>query len=250
MGCPFDAISASETAELIRTTLRDGGRLQIVTANVDFVMKARHDPAFAEELWRADCVVADGVPILWAARLLGRPLRGRVNGTDLVGTCAEISRDTGRGIALIGGSHEIAERAAAALRRRTPGAKIHSIQTPFPLDASASEQIVDEIRQLGAEILLVALGAPRQERWLQSNLSSSGASIGIGIGSALDIISGDRPRAPEIFQRNGLEWLHRMVLEPRRLGRRYLVEDSPFLVHAGAAIVRRWVRRSRGIVVP
>ncbi len=244
MGCPFDAISARETAELVRTTLRDGARLHIVTANVDFVMKARRDPSFAEELWRADLVVADGVPILWAANLLGSPLRGRVNGTDLVWTCAEIARQLGSGIALVGGAAEISERAAAALRRHAPGAAIHVIRTPFPLDAAASEEIAAEIKRLGARILLVALGAPKQERWLQSYLATSGASVGIGIGSALDIISGDRPRAPEFFQKNGLEWLHRMVLEPRRLGRRYLVEDSPFLLHAGAAIVRRWTRRS------
>jgi N-acetylglucosaminyldiphosphoundecaprenol N-acetyl-beta-D-mannosaminyltransferase len=245
LGCPFDAISAAETAALVRTTIRDGARLHIVTANVDFVMKARRDPSFAEELWRSDCVVADGVPILWAAKALGSPLRGRVNGTDLVWTCAEITRELGCGIALIGGAAEITERAAVALRGHAPGAIIHVIPTPFPLDAAASEQIAGEIKRLGAKIVLVALGAPRQERWLQTYLAASGASIGIGIGSALDIISGDRPRAPELFQRNGLEWLHRMVLEPRRLGRRYLIEDSPFVLHAGAAILRRWAIRRR-----
>jgi N-acetylglucosaminyldiphosphoundecaprenol N-acetyl-beta-D-mannosaminyltransferase len=244
LGCPFDVISYDETVELIRETLREERRLHIVTANVDFVMKARRDPTFAEELWQADCVVADGVPVLWAANLLGRPLRGRVNGTDLVWTCAEIAQELGRSVALVGGDHGVAERAAAALGRHAPGVKIHAIRTPFPLDTAASEQIAAEIEQRGAGIVLVALGAPRQERWLRSYLAKSGASVGIGIGSALDIISGDRPRAPEVFQRNGLEWLHRLVLEPRRLGRRYLVEDTPFLLHAGVAIVRRWARRS------
>jgi N-acetylglucosaminyldiphosphoundecaprenol N-acetyl-beta-D-mannosaminyltransferase len=98
--------------------------------------------------------------------------------------------------------------------------------------------MVDRIRSVRAGIVLVALGAPRQERWVQANLAACRAEVGIGIGSAFDIICGDQPRAPRWMCDHGLEWLHRMMLDPRRLGRRYLVEDSPFLLHLAVALLR------------
>src|SRR5262245_48034196 len=102
LGCPFDAVSFDETVSFIKTAVLEERRLHIVTGNIDFVMKAKRDPNFAEEIWRADLVTADGVPILWAASLLGTALRGRVNGTDLVWKCAELSAETGCAVALIG----------------------------------------------------------------------------------------------------------------------------------------------------
>ncbi len=239
LGCPFDAISSADTVAAIRTAVKAGTRLQVVPGNVDFVMKARRDSLFAAELRRADLVVADGVPIVWAAALLGTPMRGRVSGTDLVWSCAQIARDTGRPIALVGGRPGVSDRAAAALRTRVPGAPLHPIPTPMNLDAAGNTFVVERIRHLGAAIVLVALGAPRQERWVQTYLDASGATVGIGIGSALDIICGDQPRAPRWMRDRGLEWLHRMALDPRRLGRRYLIEDSPFLFHLAAALLRR-----------
>jgi N-acetylglucosaminyldiphosphoundecaprenol N-acetyl-beta-D-mannosaminyltransferase len=239
LGCPFDAISFAETEDAIRGAVRDGSRLQVVPGNVDFVMKARRDPAFAADLARADLVVADGVPIVWAASLLGHPVRGRVSGTELVWSCAEIARDTGRGLALVGGRPGVAERAAAAMSLRCPGAPLHPIPTPMTLDVVANAELVTRVRAVRASIVLVALGAPRQERWVQAHLTACGAAVGVGIGSAFDIISGDQPRAPHWMQGHGLEWLYRMILEPRRLGRRYLIEDSPFLLHLAITLIRQ-----------
>jgi N-acetylglucosaminyldiphosphoundecaprenol N-acetyl-beta-D-mannosaminyltransferase len=100
-------------------------------------------------------------------------------------------------------------------------------------------EVADRIRRLGAAVVLVALGAPRQERWVQRYARPSGASVGIGVGSAFDIISGDQPRAPAFIRDRGLEWFHRMLLDPRRLVRRYLIEDSPFILHLLREVVRR-----------
>lgn len=239
LGCPFDAVSFTETVELMRRAVLNNQPLNVVTGNIDFVMKAKRDARFAQELWQADLIVADGVPILWAATLLGAPLRGRVNGTDLVWQCAALSAETGAPVALIGAAPGVAQRAAQRVRERYPQAQVHAIPTPYPLDAAASAAMVEQIRGLNAKFILAALGAPKQERWLTAHLRECGALVGIGCGSALDIICGDKPRAPRWMQHAGLEWFHRMLQEPQRLGRRYLIEDSPFLLHFLAAFARK-----------
>lgn len=239
LGCPFDQVSFADTVALMRHALYTDKTLNIVTGNIDFVMKAKHDAEFARELWAADLLVADGVPILWAASLLGTPLRGRVNGTDLVWQCAQLSAETGAAVALIGAAPGVAERAALRMNEGFPGAQVHAIPTPFKLDAEANAALVEQIRAVKAKFILAALGAPKQERWLNAHLRECGALVGIGCGSALDIICGDKPRAPRWMQRHGLEWFHRMLQEPQRLGRRYLLEDSPFVLHLLAALARQ-----------
>jgi len=243
LGCPVDALSFSETVEEIRRALRTRRSLRVVAINVDQVMKTRRDPAFAAVVRGGDVNFADGVPILWAAALLGRPLPGRVSGTDLVWECAHISAEDGSGVALVGGGPGVAEKAAARMRESFPGAQVFAIPTPVPLGPSESAVVVQRIRELGAAIVLVALGAPRQEDWVARYLPDSGAQVGIGVGSAFDIISGDQPRAPEWMRDHGLEWLHRLRLHPNRLARRYLVEDSPFVALVAVAAVRRFLRR-------
>jgi N-acetylglucosaminyldiphosphoundecaprenol N-acetyl-beta-D-mannosaminyltransferase len=247
LGCPFDAISFLETAKKIKDVIFENNILRIVTANVDFVMKAKHDPIFAKELWDADLVVADGVPILWAAALLDVPLNGRVNGTDLVWKCAEISGQISCDIALIGAMPGVAQRAASKLKERWPKAKVHAIPTPYPLGDNNNRELVANIRTVNAKIVLVALGAPSQERWINSYLQECGANVGIGVGSSLDIICGDKPGAPQWMKINGFEWLHRLILEPKRLGKRYLIEDSPFLFHLLLEIFKSRIHPRRDI---
>jgi N-acetylglucosaminyldiphosphoundecaprenol N-acetyl-beta-D-mannosaminyltransferase len=245
LGTGFDAISFEETVERIRQALRSGTHLQVVTGNVDFVMKARRDPEFSRQLHDADLVVADGVPIVWAASLLGTPLPSRVNGTELVQACATVSVELGAPVALVGAAPGVADRAAERMLVDAPGAQLHAISTPSPLDAETTRQVVRDVGKSGAQILLVALGAPDQERWLQRNLEQTGALVGIGVGSAFDILSGDKPRAPRWMRDAGLEWAHRMAHEPRRLARRYLIEDSPFLGHLAIAVATSRASRRR-----
>ena len=245
LGLPFDAITFDETMRLIEACLSSAGRMRIAPGSVDFVMKARRDPGFASLLRTFELIVADGVPITWAASLLGTPLEGRVSGTDMVWRMAEVSARTGAGVAMIGAAPGVADRAAHRMRQAFAGASLHPIPTPMKLDARASHAICARIRDLGAKIVLVALGAPRQERWIADYMDEAGATIGSGIGSAFDIISGDKPRAPKWMADSGGEWIHRMFQDPKRLGRRYLIEDSPFLWHLGVAVAaRRIFRRS------
>lgn len=245
LGCPLDAVSFEHVCAIIEQAVINRHRLVIAAGNVDQVMKSRRDPTFAETLRRADLVVADGVPLVWAAKWLGLPIRGRVSGTDLVLRCAEISARTGAPVALVGGRPGVADRAARELARRCPGARLHPIPTPMPLTDAGSTAVAAHIRSLGTAIVLAALGAPRQERWVQSYLDASGAQVGMGIGSAFDIICGDQPRAPRWMRDHGLEWCHRMLLDPRRLARRYLIEDSPFVFYlCRAAATARLSRKA------
>lgn len=246
LGCPFDAVSLVETEARIAAAVCRGERLHIATANVDFVMQAKRDPEFAKLLWQTDMVVADGVPVLWAARMLGRPLRGRVNGTDLVASCARISADRSFPVALVGGHPAVAEHAAKELRKRFPGSQVHAIATPTPLEDSDTRRIVCEVRRLGARIVLVALGTPAQEVWLARHLPEIGRAVGVGVGGSFDFVSGKARRAPHWMQISGLEWLHRLIRDPTRLARRYLIDDSPFVWHTARASVKRWFSTREG----
>jgi N-acetylglucosaminyldiphosphoundecaprenol N-acetyl-beta-D-mannosaminyltransferase len=247
LGCPFDAISFPEAVERIEQCVLANARMQVVPGSIDFVMKAKRDKIFARELWRADLVVADGLPITWAASMLGDPISGRVSGTELVWYCAKISARIRCPVAMIGGKFGLTVRAAQKMADRYPGARLHPLPTPFPLTPEANIELVKAIKATGAKILLVALGAPRQERWVQANLAECRANVGIGIGSAFDIISGKMPRAPQWMQDLGFEWFYRLWLEPKRLGRRYLIEDTPFIWHLANSLIQNNVnvRRAR-----
>jgi len=242
LGCPFDAISFSETVECIEKAVMENRTLQIVPGSIDFVIKAKKNLEFADLLARSDLVIADGVPIVWAAKILREPIKGRVSGTDIVWECARISSKLGFPVALVGGKYELTSRASDMMKKKYPGASLVPIFTPFPLNANDNQEIVKKIRALGAKIVLAAFGAPKQERWIQDNLKASGATVGIGIGSAFDIISGDKPRAPKLLRDHGFEWFWRMIIEPRRLWKRYLVEDAAFIYLIMLESIKRRLR--------
>ncbi len=239
LGCPFDAVTFEEAASRIATALEKRELLHVCVGNVDMVMKTRKIPDFAAIFNDCGLVICDGVPVTWAAKALGTPLRGRVSGTDTVWECAAISARIGITVAMIGAEFDTTQRAAEVMAARYPGAKLHAFPTPYPLTEKENEKLLSTIRESGADMVLVALGAPKQERWIRDHLEASGACVGIGIGSAFDIISGKQPRAPRWMRDNGFEWLHRMLQDPARLGRRYLLEDFPFVWHIVVAIIRQ-----------
>jgi N-acetylglucosaminyldiphosphoundecaprenol N-acetyl-beta-D-mannosaminyltransferase len=242
LGCPFDSIDIDEAEQFIREAICRNRQAHVTVGNVDMVMLARRDPRFSSVFWESELTVVDGVPILWAATLLDRPLKARVAGVELVERCAAISHDVGCSIAVVGARLEIVQRAVENMLRRFPRARFNVVPTPFPLGAADSRAIVERIRANGDSMVLVALGAPRQEFWIKIHMPATGANVAIGVGGAFDIISGSKPRAASWMRNNGLEWLHRLALEPRRLGYRYLIEDMPFV----ALVLRERMRLARG----
>lgn len=228
-GIAFAPLTRAEALERIERYVQEGRPRQIVTANLDFARLFRRDPDFRAAIAAADLVVADGMPIVWLARLRGTPLPERISGIDLMDGCAALAARKGYGIFLLGAGPGIAPRAAAALQRRYPGLRVAGALTP-PLGAFSPEidaALVETVRAAAPEMLFVALGAPRQELWLRAHLAELGVPVCIGVGCAFDVLSGRRSRAPRWMQRSGLEWAFRLAQEPRRLWRRYLLGDLP-----------------------
>jgi N-acetylglucosaminyldiphosphoundecaprenol N-acetyl-beta-D-mannosaminyltransferase len=226
-GFPLDTVSFHDTIAQIDRSIADRSRLIIATGNLDFMAIARRDATFCLELQQCDLVVPDGVPLLWLARLAGFATAGRVNGTDLAVACVELSNRTGARIAFVGGEPSVAGRAAEVLQQRYPNAHMSVIPTPKLDSREAELETAARTAAARPDVVLVGLGAPRQERWMLDHLATTGASVGIGVGGSFEMIAGTRRRAPRLLQRTGLEWLWRMVREPRRLAGRYLLRDLP-----------------------
>lgn len=226
LGVPFDNVTMHEAVELIEEKIENGGFHQVATANVDFVINAVRDPSLQELLCSCDLIVADGMPIVWASRILGSRLKERVSGIDLIPHLAELASNRCYGIYLLGASETSSRRAAEALQNRFPNLRIVGRYSP-PLTSLANmdhEEILRRIDEAQPDILLVAMGHPKQERWLAMHRHRLQVPLCMGVGASLDFLAGEAQRAPRWMQTAGLEWLYRAAREPRRLAQRYLAD--------------------------
>lgn len=250
LGIDIDNVSMEDALARISRTVENGEFAYAVTPNVDHIMRLRNDGPFLEVYRAADLVVADGVPLLWASRILRSPLKERVNGTDLFERTCELASRRGYSVYLLGGNPGVAAKACARLKEKLAGLKIAGWFCPelgFDEDPARNREIQELIRNTGADILFVALGAPKQEKWIHRYARQSGAKFAVGIGISFSLIAGDIKRAPVWIQNHGLEWSWRLLSEPRRLWKRYLVDDIPFI----RLILLEWLRmRSRAVVRP
>lgn len=214
----------------------------VVTLNPELLMRARRDPRFRALILAADLVVADGMGIVWAARLLGDPLPGRVAGVDLMTALADRAARDGTRLFLLGSAPGVAEAAAAALRQRFPRLLVAGVYagSPRPVD---EEEAVRRIRAARAELVFVAYGAPAQEEWIARTRGRLGAVAAIGVGGAFDFLSGRVPRAPRWMRRGGVEWLYRLAREPWRWRR--MLALPRFAAAVGMAWCVPRIRRMR-----
>jgi N-acetylglucosaminyldiphosphoundecaprenol N-acetyl-beta-D-mannosaminyltransferase len=205
------------------------------TPNVDYVVRAGRDPAFRRAINSADMRVPDGMWIVYASRLAGRPLRGTVTGRLLLPRFAAHCAAQGLSIGLLGAGPGVAQEAARRLRDDNPGLTIDPVITPpmpFGVGSPEDEAIVSQLTANPPAMLFVSLGAPKQELWMERHSAELPATVMVGVGAALDVIAGRVREAPAWMTRVGLEWLFRLVQEPRRLARRYLRDDPSILVWA------------------
>jgi N-acetylglucosaminyldiphosphoundecaprenol N-acetyl-beta-D-mannosaminyltransferase len=239
-GVLIDRLDRAGASAAIDGFLADGGRHQIVTVNTDFARIADSDPTYRELLNRADLAVADGMPLVWLSRLTGARLPERLAGIDLVDDCCRLAARRGIPVFLLGAGPGVASAAARVLLQRHPRLQIAGALTPAfgPATPEGDADLARQVRAAGRCVLLVAFGAPRQDRFIASQLTHMDVAVAIGVGGTLDILAGAIPRAPGWMQRIGLEWLWRLVQEPRRLWRRYLLEDMPFLAKMGTRAIR------------
>ena len=204
----------------------------VVTPNAAHIVTLQEDTYFKEIYRDAFLVVPDGVPLLWAAKVLNKSLPERVNGTDLFERLCEVSSKAGFKVFLLGGRPGAAAAAAAILQKRYPNLKIAGTYCPtygFENDLEELAIISSTIKAAAPDILFVGLGAPKQEKWIYKNYKELNIPISIGIGVSFELVSGMVKRAPRIMQSLGLEWFFRLLMEPRRLWKRYVVGNVVFV---------------------
>ena len=233
MGVAFDDLTMDEAVERGLALAKGEGYAYAVTPNPELVMMARKDPDYAKTLAGAELTLADGIGVIYAAKLLGRPLKGRVPGVDFAGNLMEEMAKGGLKLFLLGAKPGVAEQAAENLTKRYPGLNVCGVHDGyFQEDAP----VVAAVRNSGADVLFVCLGAPKQERWMAQNGPDTGAHLAVGLGGSLDVFAGTVKRAPEAWQKLGLEWLYRLIKEPKRIGR--MAKLPLFLLQAAWARVR------------
>jgi len=241
LGVPIDDLDMEQALdrleEFIAVGRATGKTHQVATVNADFVVKALDDPELRLLLQEADMATADGMPLVWGARLLGAPLEGRVTGADLVPALAARAADKGYSIYFLGAAPGIAAQAAEILQAEHPGLAVAGVYSPPPSSVLEMDPaIVDTIRAARPDVLLVAFGNPKQEKWIGMYAPRLRVPVCIGVGGTLDLIAGKTRRAPEWMQKAGLEWVYRLLQEPRRLWKRYVVDMGGF----GYFFVRQW----------
>jgi N-acetylglucosaminyldiphosphoundecaprenol N-acetyl-beta-D-mannosaminyltransferase len=229
-GTLVDRVDREEAVKRISAFLWSGRPHQIVTVNLDFLSIAERDQRFRLLINSSDLAVADGMPLVWLSRLRGEALAERVAGVELVDDSCRIAAQTGHGVFLLGAAPGVAEIAAERLTERHPGLRIVGTYSPDRAALSKrkeNERIVRMIQQAKPGFLFVALGAPRQDRWIRAHLQELNVPVSMGVGCVFDLLAGVSSRAPSWMQTAGLEWAYRLVREPRRLWRRYILNDLP-----------------------
>lgn len=264
LGIPIDNLTieaaVEKIAELAALYRRDGRPRHVATVNVDFMVNTlawrlsgvRH-PELLHILRRADLVTADGMPLVWLSRLLGTPLRQRVAGADLAPLLARLSAERNLSLYFLGGKGDAAAQAAQILEQRFPGMRIAGIDAPFVYTQGAEladfealdQPVLEKINAADPDILLIGFGNPKQEIWFDRNRGRLRAGVSIGIGGTFEFITGRVSRAPLWMQQAGLEWVYRMLQEPRRLLKRYCIGLFKFGFMALPSIVYMLYARLR-----
>jgi N-acetylglucosaminyldiphosphoundecaprenol N-acetyl-beta-D-mannosaminyltransferase len=239
LGVPISLTSYDEILGII--THRPADRaLVIAVCNVHSVMTARRDAALYAAISRANIATTDGVPLMWVARLTCRPSQTRIYGPDLMKRALQQGVDVRWRHYLYGTTPQTLERLRAAIARFAPGAVIVGQTAPPFRDLTPAETdaVIAELRSSGADIIWVGLGMPRQEKWMHQIAPRLPGKSLVGVGAAFDLLSGTVPQAPPVLQRIGLEWAFRFWQEPRRLWRRYLLNNPLYIVLAAGQLIR------------
>ncbi len=229
LGVRVDPLTYDGLLHRVAHFVKDGGPHQICTVNPEFVMRARRDPEFRTVLEAADLCLADGAGLLWAARRQGRRLPARVTGTDSVPLIAERAAAERWRVYLLGAAPGVAARAGAILVARYPGLYIAGAYPGSPASSEAPA-LIARIRAARPDVLFVAYGAPAQDLWIARHANELGVPVMMGVGGTFDHLTGVQRRAPSWVQRLNLEWLFRLLTQPRRWRRQLVLPAFVWLV--------------------
>lgn len=226
LGVGFDNMTMEQAvAEGMRLIDAEGAHY-VVTPNPEIVETCREDAEAMEAVQSADLVIADGIGVIYGAKILGTPLKAKLPGIEFAQNLMAQMAKTGKTLFLLGAKPGVAEEAAKRLQKTYPGLQVVGTHDGY---FKEDEPVVAAIRQSGADVVFVCLGAPKQEKWMKKNGEATSAHLLLGLGGCLDVFSGTVQRAPEIYQKLGLEWFHRLLKNPSRFGR--MMKLPLFLVH-------------------
>lgn len=239
-GVRLHAITEERCVAHVVAAIRRGHGGWIATANLDHLRRLQRPGEFQRAYAGASIVVADGMPLVWASRVQGTPLPQRVAGSDLIHSLNAGAAVVGARVFLLGGNPGTADAAADALRSRNPGLSVVGTACPpigFERDEALTARLRETLRAARPDLVFVALGSPKQELLIEQLRADLPRAWWIGVGISFSFVAGQVRRAPRWLQRIGMEWLHRLLQEPRRLARRYLLDGPPFLARlfVGAA---------------
>ena len=231
MGVAVDAVTMPEAVAAVEYYMDARAGVTVATANAEMIMRATKDAALRDVLAAAALVVPDGAGTVWAARHLGHAMPERVAGYDLVQELLRRAPAAHRRIYFFGAAPGVAEKAKAKAEQLYPGIKIVGVRDGF-FSADMNDAIISDIRTARPDLLLVALGVPKQEKWIHEHLAALGVPVAIGVGGTLDVMAGVMKRAPRWMQKAKLEWLFRGMLQPKRAGRLLALPKFVLKVHA------------------
>lgn len=227
----FDALTQQDVVDTARAAWATGQGGSIIPVNIDVALAASRDAALAELIARGSLVVADGMPLVWAARAKGEKLPERVAGSSLIFPLSAAAAADGKSVYLFGGADGVPQRAAEALAARCPDLRVAGTQSPefgFDDTEEGARRAMADVVSAAPDLVFVGLGFPRQERLIEQLRRELPGAWFLACGGGIAMTAGVVRRASPLMQRLGFEWLHRLALEPRRLARRYLRDDLPF----------------------
>lgn len=236
-GIELDPLTMDETVQRCLEAVREGRQLEIGVVNAAKLVNMRRDPRLAQAVSGCDVVLADGQAVVWAGRILRAPLPERVAGIDLFLRLLAEAESAGMSVYFLGATQDVLEQMLRRVADRFPGLKVAGSRNGYFEDAE-QEAVAGEIARSGAQMLFLGMTSPKKEIFTAAYGARTGARVVHGVGGSFDILAGVTRRAPESWQRRGLEWLYRALQEPRRLGRRYLTTNAAFLLMTARELIR------------
>lgn len=226
LGVPLDKVTLEQAAQEVERMLEEGNTKVIVTPNAEIIMAAQKNPALKSAIAASDLILPDGIGVVIASKIIGSPLPERTTGFDLMVKMLEMAAGRGLSVYLLGGKPGIAEEAAKNILSRFAGVKVAGTHHGY-FDERQQDEVVQKINEAKPHFIFVGMGAPRQELFMMNNRHHINASIMMGVGGSLDVFAGRVKRAPTWMQKTGLEWLYRLLQEPRRIKR---MSALPFFI--------------------
>lgn len=232
MNTEIDNLTMGETLDTIDTLIQQKKNAYVVTPNVDHIVQLEVDGELREVYKNVDLILTDGKPLLWIAKWYGTPIKEKISGSDLFPRICELAAQRGYTMFFLGAAEGVAAKAAKNLMKKFPGLNVVGTYSPpygFEKDENEMNKIEKKIRKANPHILIVGLGCPKQEKFIYHNCEKLGVPLALGLGASLDFEAGNIKRCPKWMANYGLEWLFRISQDPKRLVKRYLVDDLKIL---------------------